>query len=134
MPVFVRRCLRDLTAYFLLSLFTLPTALMAQTHVVSPQALQKETVAATQSRESHLQTVSRFLSSPSAEKAMQSARVDPVKIKNAISTLSDDELAQMASRADKAQADFAAGTIGERDLILIILAVVALILIIVAVR
>ena len=134
MSVSVRRCLRNLTAYFLLSLFTVPTTLMAQTHVVSPLALQKETVAATQSRESHRQTVSQFLSSPTAEKAMQSAHVDPVKVKNAISTLSDDELAQMASRADKAQADFAAGSLGQRDLIIIILAMVALILIIVAVR
>jgi hypothetical protein len=134
MPVFGRRCMRDLTACILLSIFTLPSALMAQAHVVSPLDLQKETVAATQSREGHLQTVSNFLSSPTAEKAMQTAHVDPVKIENAISTLSDGELAQMAAHANKAQADFAAGNIGEHDLILIILAMVALILIIVAVR
>jgi hypothetical protein len=43
-------------------------------------------------------------------------------------------LAQLASRAGKAQADFAAGHLSDRDLIIILLAVVALILIIVAVR
>jgi hypothetical protein len=48
--------------------------------------------------------------------------------------LSDAELAQLASRAQKAQADFAAGDLSDRDLIIIILAVAALILIIVAVR
>jgi hypothetical protein len=133
MTVFVRR-LRDLTACFLLCLFTVPTTLLAQSHVVSPQTLQNEAIAATQSRESHRQTVSDFLSSPTAEKAMHSAHVDPVKVKNAISTLSDDELAQMAARADQAQADFAAGRIGDRDLVIIILCLVALILIIVAVH
>lgn len=134
MLVFVRRCLRGLTAYFLLALFSVPNCLMAQTHVVSPSALQKEAVAATQSRENHLQTMNQFLSSPTAEKAMQSAHMDAVKVKSAVSTLSDEELAQMAARADKAQADFAAGSLGERDLLLIILGIAALILIIVAVR
>lgn len=130
----VRRCLRAATAYFLLALYTAPSALMAQAHVVSPKALQQETVAATQLRESHLESVNRFLSSSTAEKAMHTAHVDPVKVKNAVSSLSDAELAQMAARAGKAQADFVAGNIGEHDLILIILAMVALILIIVAVH
>jgi hypothetical protein len=40
----------------------------------------------------------------------------------------------LASRADKAQADFAAGTFSDRDLIFIALAVLLVILIIVAVR
>jgi hypothetical protein len=51
-----------------------------------------------------------------------------------VSNLSDEEVAQMASRVDKAQADFAAGNMSDRDLILILLAIVVLILVIVAVR
>ena len=134
MLVSAHRCLRGLTAYFLLALFSVPTCLMAQTHLVSPSALQQETLAATQARESHLQTVKQFLSSPTAEKAMQSAHVDAVKVRSAVSTLSNEELAQMAARADKAEADFAAGNMSDRDLILVMLGIVALILIIVAVR
>jgi hypothetical protein len=60
--------------------------------------------------------------------------MDPQQVKNAVSTLSDQELAQLAARADKAQTDFVAGNLSDRDLIIIILAVAALILIIVAVR
>jgi hypothetical protein len=60
--------------------------------------------------------------------------VDGQQVKNAVSRLSDQELAQLAARASKAQADFAAGSLSDRDLIIILLAVVALILIIVAVR
>jgi hypothetical protein len=56
------------------------------------------------------------------------------QVKHAVSTLSDAELAQLATRADKAQADFAAGTLSDRDLIIILVAIAALILIIVAVR
>ena len=51
-----------------------------------------------------------------------------------MSSLSDEEVAQLASRAEKAQADFAAGRMSDRDLIVIILGILALILIIIAVR
>jgi len=129
-----RRCGRGLTACVLATLFVVPTNLMAQTHVVSSADLQKQTVTASESRESQLQTVNRFLSTPAAEKAMQSAHMDPVKVKTAVSTLSDEELARMAKRADKAQTDFAAGNMSEHDMLLVILGIAALILIIVAVR
>jgi hypothetical protein len=48
--------------------------------------------------------------------------------------LSDQELAQLSAKADKAQSDFAAGNLNDRDLILIILGIAILVLIIVAVR
>jgi len=60
--------------------------------------------------------------------------MDPEHVKTAASTLTDQELARLASRADKAQADFAAGTLSDRDLIIILVGIAALILIIVAVR
>jgi hypothetical protein len=60
--------------------------------------------------------------------------MDPQQVKTAVSTLNDQELAQLAARADKAQADFSAGNLSERDLILIILGIAVLVLIIVAVR
>jgi hypothetical protein len=65
---------------------------------------------------------------------MNSAKMDPQQVQTAISTLNDQELAQLAARADKAQADFSAGNLSERDLILIILGIAVLVLIIVAVR
>jgi hypothetical protein len=108
--------------------------LPAQTHVVSPADLQKQVVDASQTRQHNLDTVKQFLSTPTAEKAMKSAKIDPKQVKTAVSTLDDQELARIAARADKAQSDFAAGVLGERDLLLIIIAIAALILIIVAVR
>jgi CHASE3 domain sensor protein len=60
--------------------------------------------------------------------------MDPRQVTTAVSTLNDQELSQLAARADKAQADFAAGNLSERDLILIILGIAILVLIIVAVR
>jgi hypothetical protein len=104
---------------------------MAQSHVVSPADLQKEAVAATRTRQHNAQTLNRFLSSPTAKKALRTAHVDPTRVKTAISSLSDEELAQLAARAEKAQSDFAAGLLPSRTLLLIILAILVVILIIV---
>jgi hypothetical protein len=60
--------------------------------------------------------------------------MDLAKVESAISSLSDQELARLASRAEKAQIDFAAGRLSDRDLLLILLGIAGLILIIVAVH
>jgi hypothetical protein len=46
----------------------------------------------------------------------------------------NEDLARMAERSNEVQKDFAAGNLGDRDLLIILLVAVALILIIVAVR
>ena len=130
----LRQSLRMAIATVLVALFIVPTDALAQSHVVSPADLQRETVAASQVRQHNLDSVQHLLSSPEAQKALRSAKMDPQQIKTAVSTLNDQELAQLALRADKAQAEFAAGTLTERDLILIILGIAVLVLIIVAVR
>ena len=130
----LKRFARVLTACVLVTFFLLPSEALAQSHVVSPADLQKEMVKSTQARQHNLDTVRQFLSTPRAEKALKSAKMDPVQVKTAVSSLNDEDLAQLAVRADKAQADFTAGTLSDRDLILILLAIAALVLIIVAVR
>ncbi len=130
----LRQWFHAATACLLVAILIFPSNLLAQSHVVSPSELQKQVVSASQLRQRNLETVRQFLSSPAAEKALKTARMDLTQVKNAVSTLSDGELAQLASRAQKAQDDFAAGDLSERDLLLIILGIAALILIIVAVR
>jgi hypothetical protein len=130
----MRQFVRVATASMLAVVFMIPQDSLAQSHVVSLAELQSATVAATQARERNIESLRAFVSSPTAEKALKSAHIDAQQVKNSVSRLSDQELAQLASRAGKAQADFAAGKLSDRDLIIILLAVVALILIIVAVR
>jgi hypothetical protein len=129
-----RQITRALVAIVLATLFFIPSDLLAQGHVVSPADLQKQVNSASQTRENNLQSVQRFLSTPEAEKAMKSAKIDSQQVKTAVSTLSDQELAQLSAKANKAQADFAAGNLSDRDLILIILAIAVLVLLIVALR
>lgn len=122
------------TACVLFTLFAAHLARGAQDHVVSPSEIQKDAVAATHERQQNVQTVTQFLSSPQAKQTLQSAHLSSTQVKTAVSNMSDEEVAQLASRVDKAQAEFAAGRMDDRDLILILLGIVILILIIVAVR
>ncbi len=134
MPLDLRQPARILIACILVTIFAIPPGLLAQTHLVTPADLQKEMLAAAQARQRHLQILNEFLSSQTAEKALKSAHMNPEQVKSAVSTLSDGELAQLASRAEKAQTNFAAGVLSDRDLIFIILGIAVLVLIIVAVR
>jgi len=125
---------RVVTASILVTVFAVQPSLSAQIHVVSPAELHSSPVALTRARKHNVETVTEFLSSPKAEKALRSAHMDPTRVKSAVSSLSDQELAQLASRADRTQIDFAAGTLSDRDLLIILLGMAALVLIIVAVR
>jgi hypothetical protein len=127
---------RALTASALVAVFATPQSLVAEVsdHLVSSSELQKAAVGASQQREQNLSTLRTFLSTDKAQQALRNGRMDPQQVSKAVASLSDEELAQLAKRANKAQADFAAGRMSDRDLIIILVAIAALILIIVAVR
>ena len=131
-----KKAVRAVVACGLMTVFAVPQSLMAQAtaHVVSPSEMQSQMRASAQARQRNLETVRNFFSSSEAVKAMKTAHVNPEQVKTSVASLSDAELANLASRAEKAQANFAAGSLDTRDLVLIILGMVALILIIVAVR
>jgi hypothetical protein len=130
----MRRPLGLLFFSLLLTIFVFPLTLRAQSHVVSPVEIHNELVNATQTRQKNLEKAQSIFSSDAAKKALESARMNPEQITGAVSTLSDAELARLASRADKLEHDLAAGALSDRDLLIIILGIAALVLIIVAVR
>ena len=131
-----KQLIRAMAAAALVPLIAVPPSMFAQApeHVVSPSELQKATVDASQVRQRNLDTLNQFFSSEQAQKALKEARMDPQQVKTAVAGLNDEELAQLAARATKAQNDFKAGTMSDRDLLIILVAIAALILIIVAVR
>lgn len=111
-----------------------PQSLVAQDHVVSSADLQKDLQAAAANRQREIAQVDNFFSSSEARKALQSVHFDYRQVQNAVSSLNNADLARISARTERAQKDFAAGTLSNRDLIWIILGIAALILIIVAVR
>ena len=131
-----KQCVRALTACLLATIFVIPQNLFAQAaeHVVSSAELQKAAVDASRARQQNLDTLKEFFSSERAQRALKAAHTDPEQVKKAVASLSDAELSQLSSRARKAQVDFAAGHLADRDLIIILIVIAVLILLIVAVR
>ena len=123
-----------LATFILVILLALPPSLRAQQHVVSSADIRKELVNATQTRQQNRDKVRELFSSKAAQNALKKAGIDPGQVETGISTLSDTELARLAARADRAQADFAAGRISDRDLIIILVVIAVITLIIVAVE
>lgn len=112
----------------------IPQDVFAQNHVVSSTDLQKDVAAASFHRQQSIAQLKAFLSTPQALHAMQTAHMNAVEVQNAVAQLSDQDLAKLSARTQKTQASFAAGNIDNHDLLIIIVAIAALILIIVAVR
>lgn len=136
-----KRLIHALLACIMAVLCAVPQSVMAQAaerqsaeHVVSSSELQKATVDASQARQKNLDTVDKFFSSAKAQRALKSAQMNPEQVKSAVAGLSSQELAQLASRANSTQNNFAAGNINNRDLLIILVGIAALILIIVAVH
>lgn len=111
-----------------------PQSLCAQDHVVSSSDLRKDLQEASAAREKDLARLDHFFSSEQGQKALETAHVSYQEVDKAVRSLSNDDLARLSARAQRAQNDFAAGNISNRDLIWILIGVVVIILIIVAVR
>jgi hypothetical protein len=126
------RSIRVFTACVLVTIFAVPQNLVAQVHVVSQSELQKQVLVASDERQKNLAIAMRFLSSPTAQKAMTIVHTDANQVKIGVSRLSDQELARLAARAQKADADFAAGSLSDRDLLIILVAVLVVVVIILA--
>lgn len=130
----VRVLARGILALALLSLFAFVagslSAALAEDHVVSSQALQQQMQANSATRQQNIETVTKFLSTPIAEHAMQAQHYDAVKVRSAIPTLSDAELANLATRANDAQQKFAGGFIGTGMLLVLIIAIVVIIVVV----
>lgn len=134
MKVLQGRELNVAAALLVGSLVAVPQAILAQSHVVSPGEIQKDVSAASAARLHNEEQVRNFLSTKEAQRAMQSADIDPQQVTQAISQLNDAQLASLAARSAAAQRDFAAGDMDNHDLLLILVGIAVLILIIVAVR
>ncbi len=114
--------------------FQSPLAAATQNHVVSPAELQQATASAARTRQQNIAKVNKFFSSEQAQKSLKSAHLDPVQIKKAVPSLSDQELARLASRADKAQKDFAAGALNNQQITYILIAIGAAVIVLIAVH
>jgi hypothetical protein len=130
MPSLRRVFFASTLAVALLCLPAFTPAARAQDHLVTSQALQQQVQSASAARRQNIDTLTRFLSTSEAESAMQAHHINPVQVRSAIPSLSNQELASLASRAAQAQQQFAAGFLGMGMLLVIIIAIVVVIIVV----
>ena len=111
-----------------------PARAQEKDHAVSSAQFRQDVQSAAQTRQANEAAVRQMFSSEKGQEALKSAGLDYQKVDQAVSQVSDEELARMADQSRQVQKDFAAGRYTDRDLIIILLVAVALVLIIVAVR
>ena len=117
----------------LIVLVSYPSGLLAQTtaddHIVSSQTLKQNLETSSATRQTNIATLTNFMSTPLAEKAMRDAKIDPVQVQGAIPTLSDRELQNLSARATDTQQKFSAGVLGV-GLVTLIVVLIAIIIIV----
>ncbi len=129
-------CSRALVFGALLCLAGIPSRSQGQEkqHVVSLDELKKDANRPAEARQADESAVRNLLSSESGQKALKSANLDLQQVDKAVSQLGDEDLAKLADRSRQAQKDFAAGRLSDRDLLWIILIIVAVLIVALAVR
>jgi len=125
---------RHLTARILLLLLPAMATWAAETHVVPLTELHARAISASDERQSDLARLDRFFSADAARQALHSVKLDGVQIHQAVALLSSEELARLASRADKIQADLAAGALSNQELTYIVIALATAVLILIIVK
>jgi hypothetical protein len=131
-PLFFR-FVRLSTAVLMAALFSGVPQAFAQEHIVSSQAIQQELLNSSAKRDQNANTLKEFFGSASAQKALRNSGMSSDQVTKAVSQLSDQELAELASKAAKAQQDFAAGALTNQQLTYIIIALATAVIIIVIV-
>lgn len=118
----------------LVAAFSIPQDVLAQSHVVSPNELRQQAVAAAQNRQQKIERIQQFFASATAQKALKGANIDCGKVQKAIPQLSDSELATIAAKTDKAQQDFAAGALNNQQITYILIALATAVIVILLVK
>jgi len=112
----------------------IPARAQDKQHVVSLSDLTKDAARPAETRQSNEASVRGVLSSEPGQRALKSAGVDYLKVDKAIGQLSDEDVAKLAERSRKAQNDFAAGRISDRDLMWIIVIALGIIVLALVLR
>jgi hypothetical protein len=131
-------CVRLLGIGLFLGVVWAPARIQAQEkHVVSLAELQKDTARPAETRQANEMALRQLFSSEQAQKALKSANIDYAKVDKAIGQVSDEDLAKLAERSRQVRSDFAAGRAGslsDRDLLIIIIIAVLVIALIAVLR
>jgi len=115
-----------------------PAPVQAQDkHVVTSQELSKDAARPSEMRGANEAALRQLFSSEQVHQALKSANIDSSKVDKAVGQLSDEDLTKLAGRSRQMQDNFAAGKAGslsDRDLLIIIVIAVLVIALVAVLR
>jgi len=131
MNVFVKWWSRMLAVILLLCFANVPRVeAQDQRHVVSVDELSKDAARPAETRQANEAALRQLFSSEQAQQALRSAGIEYRRVDRAVGALGDDDLARLAERSRQMHNGFAAGRAGslsDRDLLIIIIIAVLVI-------
>jgi hypothetical protein len=99
----LRRLLSILLLPAVMLLATIPSNLLAQPHVTSPGDLRAELAGSAANRQHRISRLQQFLSTGQAQSTLRTLRVDPAQARQAVSLLSDEELARLTAQVERTE-------------------------------
>ena len=106
----------------------------ADQHVVSLGELNKDATGPAETRRANEAEIRQLFATVDGQKALKSANVDFAKIDRAVSSMSDEDVARISSRARELDRDFAGGNLTDHDLLVILIVVLIVVILIVVLR
>jgi hypothetical protein len=106
---------------------TMPVPMWADDHVLPLTELRDKARSVSEDRAKNIEDIERVLSYPAAAQALEKSNVNGEQMRQAVATLSDDELARLANKARTSEKDVQGG------LIVGILALIGLIVVVIIV-
>jgi hypothetical protein len=134
MRFFAKTGVSLLVAALVFMMAAIPLRGQEKQHVVSLSDLNKDAARPAQTRQANEEAVRTLLSSDPGQKALKSAGVDYQKVDRAVGQMTDEDVAKLAERSRRAQNDFAAGRISDRDLMWIIVIALGIIILALVLR
>ena len=114
--------------------FVEPHILQAQSQVVQPSELNAAILKASVGRKTQLDQVRSFFSSEPARAALSGTPMTSDRITKVLGSLSAEDLAKLAEKTQKIQADFAAGAMSNQDLTYVVVALATAVLVLIIVE
>jgi hypothetical protein len=106
----------------------------ADQHVVSLGELNKDSAKPAETRRANEAEIRHLFATIDGQKALKTANVEYAKIDRAVSSMSDEDVARISSRAREIDRDFAGGNLSDHDLLLILIIALIVIILIVVLR
>jgi len=105
--------------------------LPAAEHLVPSTDVRQQLTDREESRSRNVEQLTEFFQSPAASKALANAGMDAAEVSNAVASLDNDSLENLAARAADAQNSLSAGALNNQQLTYIIIALGTAVLILV---